>query len=240
VNDHHPDLTELLRGELTNAEALATAEHVRGCDSCRAALVDDALGHGLLTRARRTLGDRPAGVPVQPTQPLELPEELRRELGRRPRRTRALLAGVAAVTLVAAGAGAALGARNLATRTDGSDPQAIPQRTATLEPVEGSATGKVSMGTSHAITRMQMTTSALPEAPRGEFYYAWLFDPRTNKMLPLGQVTAGRVATFEIPESLVESYTAIDVSLEADDGDPGHSVTSVLRATYADPAKSSS
>ncbi len=240
MNDEHPDLTALLRGELTNAEALATAGHVRGCDACRDGLVDDALGHGLLSRARRTLGDRTAPVPMQPIQATALPDELRRELGRRPGRNRALLAGVAAVTLIAAGAGAALGARNLATRTDPPAPQAIPERVATLEPVEGSATGKVSMGTSHAITRMRMMTSALPQAPRGEFYYAWLLDPRTNKMLPLGQVTAGRVATFEIPESLVESYSAIDVSLESDDGDPGHSVTSVLRATYADPAKTPS
>ena len=96
------------------------------------------------------------------------------------------------------------------------------------------------MGTSHEITRMRMTPTALPTAPRGEFYYAWLFDPRTNKMLPLGQVTPGRVATFEIPESLVAAYSAIDVSLEADDGDPAHSVTSVLRATYAGPAKAPS
>jgi len=39
---------------------------------------------------------------------------------------------------------------------------------------------------------------------------------------------------------LVASYSAIDVSLEADDGNPGHSVTSVLRATYADPQKAAS
>ena len=55
-----------------------------------------------------------------------------------------------------------------------------------------------------------------------------------------GRSPPGRVATFEIPESLVASYSAIDVSLEADDGDPAHSVTSVLRATYADPAKTPS
>jgi hypothetical protein len=30
------------------------------------------------------------------------------------------------------------------------------------------------------------------------------------------------------------------VSLEADDGDPAHSVTSVLRATYADPGNTHS
>ena len=236
MNDLHPDLTALLRGELTNTRAVAAAEHARGCQHCREELVDDALGHGLLTSARRTLG---ATASAQPEQ-VALPEGLEHELARRPRRSRALLAGVAAVALVAVGAGAGLGARALVTREDTSGTPAAARRTATLEPVEGSATGKVSMGTDHAITRMQMTTRSLPAAPRGEFYYAWLFDPRTNKMLPLGQVTPGRVATFEIPESLVAAYSAIDVSLEADDGDPAHSVTSVLRATYAEPAKTPS
>jgi hypothetical protein len=51
-----------------------------------------------------------------------------------------------------------------------------------------------------------------------------------------GQVTPGRPASFEVSESLVTAYSAIDISLESDDGDPGHSVTSVLRASYAAPA----
>ena len=88
------------------------------------------------------------------------------------------------------------------------------------------------MTTERQLTRMRVDTAALPRAARGEFYYVWLLDPRTNKMLPLGQVTPGRPATFDIPDSLVEGYSAIDISLEADDGDPEHSVTSVLRGSY--------
>jgi len=236
MNDEHPDLTALLRGELSNAEALAAGEHVRGCELCRTELVDDAVGHGLLSRAGRTLGrSGHAGEPG--TGSVAVPPELERELRRRlPRR---LPAVAAAVALVVAGVG--LGAGAVATlRSPGSTRTPVAQQTATLEPVEGSATGTVSMGTEHAITRMRLATRSLPRAPRGDFYYAWLLDPRTNKMLPLGQVTAGRVATFEVPESLVASYSAIDVSLEADDGNPGHSVTSVLRATYADPQKAAS
>ena len=41
------------------------------------------------------------------------------------------------------------------------------------------------------------------------------------------------VASFEVPGSLLLRYAAVDVSLEDDDGDPGHSVTSVLRGSYA-------
>jgi hypothetical protein len=142
-----------------------------------------------------------------------------------------LVAGVG----LGVGAGAVLGDRD-----GGEDRAPAAAQSAVLEPVPGSgapqATGRVSMGTTRGeVTRMRLDPETLPEARRGQFYYAWLFDPETDKMLPLGQVTPGHVATFDIPESLLASYSAIDVSLEADDGDPGHSVTSVLRATYAPP-----
>ena len=62
---------------------------------------------------------------------------------------------------------------------------------------------------------------------------AWLLDPTTNKMLPLGQVGPSGTASFEVSDHLLAAYSAVDVSLEEDDGDPQHSPTSVLRATYA-------
>ena len=51
-------------------------------------------------------------------------------------------------------------------------------------------------------------------------------------MLPLGQVGADGRATFEVDSKLVGSYHAVDVSLQSDNGNPGHSDTSVLRARY--------
>ena len=48
------------------------------------------------------------------------------------------------------------------------------------------------------VTARTRVGTGLPSAPRGEFYYAWLLDPRTQKMLPLGQVTPGHVAAFEV------------------------------------------
>jgi hypothetical protein len=81
-------------------------------------------------------------------------------------------------------------------------------------------------------TRMTVAVHDLPAATSGEFYYAWLLDPDTNKMLALGLVDPDTGATFELDDALVASYSAVDVSLETDDGDPQHSVTSVLRGTY--------
>lgn len=256
----HPDLSALLRGELTNAEALAAAAHASSCPGCRTDLVDLSLGHGLLVASRRSLGEAPAPLAplasqagaresgVAPELSQVLPPELARELrASAPWRRRALAAVAAAVVLVA-GLGLGLGAGSLLGGEDeGPGPEAVGQR-ATLEPVPGGVpsnvpgkvTGTVSMGeATGSVTRMRLDAAALPPAPRGGFYYVWLLDPATNKMLPLGQLTPGHAATFEVPVSLVAAYSAVDVSLESDDGDPGHSVTSVLRATYTPPRPSS-
>jgi hypothetical protein len=82
-------------------------------------------------------------------------------------------------------------------------------------------------------TSMTISTHDLPAARDGQFYYAWLLDPTTNKMLPLGQVGPSGTASFEVSDRLLAAYAAVDVSLEDDDGDPQHSPTSVLRASYA-------
>jgi hypothetical protein len=238
VNQTHPDLGALLRGELTNAEALVAAAHAGDCPSCREELVALALGHGLLTRARATQGSVPV-VPVAESLP---PLVQREERGSRWRRAAWAVVAAAVVVAAAFGIEAVVSARPGPT-----GPPAAAAQTAALEPVQdalpgghpvrGGAHGEVSMATDRQqVTRMQVRTQDLPQAARGEFYYVWLLDPATDKMLPLGQVTPGRPASFEVPESLVTAYSAIDISLESDDGDPGHSVTSVLRASYAAPA----
>ena len=89
----------------------------------------------------------------------------------------------------------------------------------------------MTVGADHS-AQMTVRTTGLPTASDGDFYYVWLLDPATNKMLPLGLVAPGGTATFRIDADLVAAYSAVDVSLEADDGDPEHSVTSVLRGAY--------
>lgn len=133
----------------------------------------------------------------------------------------------------------ALGSVAIATSTTRSSAPDTPGRqrpvaSAALSPVDGSGpqTADVEMyDAADGRTRMEIRAADLPAAGTGEFYYAWLLDPGTQKMLPLGQLGPGG-ASFDVPASTVASYSAIDVSLEADDGDPAHSVTSVLRGTY--------
>jgi hypothetical protein len=224
------DLPALLRGELGRARLAEVVDHLESCEPCRLELVAAAEGHSAVTAAVRTLRQEPATVPVPPraAEPAgaeDLPP-LVRPRRHRPRWQQGLAAAVAAVTLVAV---VLIG---LDRGTGPERPAAVPVQTARLAPVTGDGSGQVTMRTPGSSTYMTISTSGLGPAGPGHFYYAWLLDPGTNKMLPLGQVGADGRATFEVDSRLVGSYHAVDVSLQADNGNPGHSDTSVLRAQY--------
>jgi hypothetical protein len=215
----HLDLFGLLRGELSNAEAIAAGDHLAGCATCQEELADAVVGHSLLTRAGATLG---TGAAEASPRPLVLPP--------RAHRWRATALVAAAAVAVAGVVGGAIWWRS-DDATGGAGVEA------TLAPLPDSGAGSGSDGRVRMVehdgrTRMTLAVHDLPRASSGEFYYAWLLDPATNKMLPLGQVDPATGTTFDLADSLVTSYSAVDVSLESDDGDPAHSVTSVLRGTY--------
>jgi hypothetical protein len=225
----HPDLLALLRGELSNAEVLDTADHLDQCESCRHDLTLTATGHALVTSSARTLGPltRPDDEVVLP--PVPDVARLRRQR-RRAWVAKGLVAAVAAAVVWSGGylVGGGADPDPVATPPPG------PTRSVVLTPVEGSASGSVTMSDEGPATAlMRIETDDLRPTRPGQFYYAWLLDPATNKMLPLGQVGPGGTASFEVSQALLSAYSAVDVSLEADDGDPGHSPRSVLRAVYA-------
>lgn len=235
----HPDLFALVRAELTNAEALAAGVHLDHCSECLSELAEVVVGNGLLTRAVRTQQSTgPNGAPGSAAErpalpPLVLPPR-RRSLTRP-----ALLVAAAAVVIALVGAVAL----RLVDRDDPAERTATPAYDAVqLDAVEGSAVGEARiLAESDDQTRLIIKAPDLPGVRGGRFYYAWLLDPATNKMLPLGQVGPNGTASFDLDNTLLASYSAIDVSLEDDDGDPGHSVTSVLRGTYGsspEPARS--
>jgi hypothetical protein len=239
-------LVALLRGELDRGRTREVIEHLRGCDDCRRQLVDVAEVHGSLTAAARLLrvsttpttrvalraagtglrgddsGQRGDGLP-----PLTRPSSLR---GARARRSLIVVAAGAAAVLAIGGVATGFGVLRTG---QGSTPVAA--RAVDLQPVSGSGTGRVTMAGSttsaDGTTRMTISVGLHP-AGSGKFYYAWLLDPRTKKMLPLGVVSAGEKTRFDVSAALVSHYHAVDISLEADDGDPVHSATSVLRASY--------
>ncbi len=223
----HPYLMALLRGELSNADVADVADHLDGCEQCRQELAETAVGHALLRGATRTLS-RSAPVSLPDVPPLESPT--REARGRPWLRPLGLVA--AAVALVA---GTAVVTHVTDRPTEQRQNVAVPERTADLKPVEGTGSGRVMMAEDSRDNAVKMTveTHDLPKAGKGQFYEAWLFNPKTKKMLALGVVGPAGKASFEVPDSLVGRYQVVDVSLERDDGNPGHSVTSVLRARYA-------
>ena len=226
----HLDLAALLRGDLGNAEVASAGAHLDSCPECREELARLTVGHAVLARTSRTLGEPRPGpdsglVPAESLPPLRSappPARWRRPLG----------LAAAGVVLVAGTAALTVAVQPSSTSPDTSPPAAAEQ-IATLEPVEGSGIGEVVMvRRSGKVVDMRFETHGLPGRTADQFYYAWLLDPVTNKMAPLGQIGPRGSATFDVPLSLVSRYDAIDVSIEDDDGDPGHSVTSVLRGAY--------
>jgi anti-sigma-K factor RskA len=79
----------------------------------------------------------------------------------------------------------------------------------------------------------QLRGSGLPPSGAHDYYEAWLADAR-GRMVSMGTFRVGRDGSLDVRMAVavdVSRYTLVDVSLEPDDGDPGHSDRSVLRAT---------
>jgi hypothetical protein len=82
-------------------------------------------------------------------------------------------------------------------------------------------------GTTRSLT---VETHRLPEPAPQRFYEVWLLDPATRKMLPMGVLSPSGRGNYSVSAGIMAGYSAVDVSLQANDGDPAHSETSVLRA----------
>jgi hypothetical protein len=94
------------------------------------------------------------------------------------------------------------------------------------------ATGTVRMSATGSQRTMTVTTS-LPAPPLATFYQVWLLRKADNKMVSVG-LLAGGGGRYVLPAAVVARYDAVDISLQADNGNPAHSSDSVLRASYKD------
>jgi hypothetical protein len=69
--------------------------------------------------------------------------------------------------------------------------------------------------------------------PSGQhFYEVWMLNPSTQKMLPVGVLPPSGTGSYTMGASIMTGYSAVDISLQANNGNPAHSKTSVLRATF--------
>lgn len=211
------ELVPLLAGELNGEETRAVVAHLRECGECTSALIDLSAAHGALQAARRqiTAGTlEPRAEPTEPLAPLVIPA---------PRWWRA--AAAAAVLVIVAGL--AVGVASLTGRTSAPTVAAV----ATLSHLDAPAlaSGRVVVDSTPDALRMNVVTVDLPAAPSDHYYEVWLLQPATNKMLPLGLLSPSGTGTFWVARPLMKQFSAIDVSLQPNDGVAAHSKISVLR-----------
>jgi hypothetical protein len=168
-----------------------------------------------------------AGTPRQDGEDIAFLPVLR-EI-RRPRaRLRAATAAVAAAVLLAGGV---LLGRQLPSRRATSGPVVA---TAALERLAAPAPagGEVTVVAKGKDRLLVVRTANLPPPPAGDFYEVWLLAPQTDKMLPMGVLPPTGTGSYGIAGSIMQQFSAVDISLQRNNGDPAHSKTSVLRAYY--------
>jgi anti-sigma-K factor RskA len=139
---------------------------------------------------------------------------------------------VAAVTAVAAAVIVGLvGLGWAVSRQSPTAPEAPVSAVASLRHLDAPtfATGVVVVRSIGSTRQMHIRIDGLGHPPPNHFYEVWLLRPATNKMLPVGILPPSGAANFELSASLMSQYSAIDVSLQVNDGDATHSSQSVLR-----------
>ncbi len=222
MSTHYDDeLTALLNGELSGDDMRAVVAHLRECGPCTSELISVAVAHGALRAARRSMmpgmamtAESTAATPA-PLPPLVAPI----------RRRTQWIAAAAAVLVVAFGAAGWL------SRPSSTTPSTPVAAVASLHHMDSpaAAAGDVVVHATAKDLVMLVSTKGLPAAPANHFYEVWLLAPSTNKMLPLGVLSATGKGTYTISPSIMNQFSAIDVSLQDNDGIPQHSKTSVLR-----------
>jgi hypothetical protein len=227
----HPydDLPGLLFGELNRAQVTAVSDHLATCDDCRRELaVLAATSASLRATARNAqmLPEAVPGVAAAEGAPAVQPHRVGRGTARPGRRRRPLIGLAAALALALVAAAVLLWTGPLR-----------PDRPGGTVPLAGvgavAASGQASMAGDDGDRRMTVTTDDLPALRPGQYYEVWLLDPNAGTVFPVGVLPPDGEARFTLPASVVGRYQAIDVSLEADDGDPAHFKHSLLRGRYA-------
>lgn len=224
------ELPALVAGELDGEATRAIAHHLRICGECRSELAEVAVAHGSLVaamRAEQELGGQlrtslppPAESPRWPTS-AEGPQASLRLPRRHQRAGRVLVA--ACLVLVAAATALAVGL------SQHSSPRPI-AAVGSLRPLvaPADAGGAVVVRAVGKTLEMSVRTKGLPQLPPDEFYEVWLLQPKTNKMLPVGVLAPSGNESYGLSAPVIADFTSVDVSLQANDGNPVHSLLTVL------------
>jgi Anti-sigma-K factor rskA len=219
------ELPALLAGECDRSETLAIAGHLRSCALCHDELVSVAVASGTLRAAARAERTRPGPVPVDREPPeADTPAWLTHPSRRAPGGRRRFALAAAAVVVLAGAIGAAIG-------LSGAGSPVVGRAALHHLDAPAGASGNITVTASSSGRLMVVRTQGLPSPGAEHFYEVWLLDPVTLKMLPLGALPPSGQASYGVATSLMAGYSAIDISLQADNGNPAHSAVSVLRGS---------
>lgn len=234
------ELPLLLTGEADRATVALAADHLRECEDCQQELVSALIAHASLSSAARFAPELRALLSTdaaedRPAEPARLPDmtpifEMAKQEARAPRHSvapprarsrRARWIAVAAVAGVLVGGGAVLAVQNLG----GS-----PTRTVELAAFDqGQVAASAKLVGSNEV---QVDASSLPTPGSGTNYEVWLTDTARKSLQPVGWVGSDGKTKLQIPSSLLDKFTNIEVSVQKISNPYTFSGTSVLRGSY--------
>ena len=101
-----------------------------------------------------------------------------------------------------------------------------------LETLAAGSTGRAEIVRHNGRLELKVMAS-VPSVP-GHFHELWLLNRKVTGLVSLGPLESGRA--YPLPAGLkLDDYPLVDVSVEREDGNPGHSGTSVLRGDMGSP-----
>lgn len=222
-------LALLALGEVVDSRDVA---HAQECEKCRARLEE----YRAIVGIGRTV--TPDDLPVAP------PADVWAAVSAEVARDRAAGADVVSLNsarsrrrggyvLVAAAAVVGLIAGSAVTASVINRPESVQVvASATLDPIgEAGVSGSAVVEQVSGTTKLKVTVPDLPAAEDG-YYEVWMATADTSTMVAIGSLNPGTSAEYTLPAGMdLASFPVVDISLEHFDGDPGHSVTSVVRGT---------
>ena len=235
------ELPLLLTGEADRVTVGLAADHLRECQDCQQELVSALIAHASLSSAARFAPELRSLLSTdaaedRPAEPAELPDmtpifEMAKQEVRAPRHSvapprarprRARWVAVAAVAGVLVGGGAVLAAQNL-----GGSP---PARTVQLGAFDhGRVAASARLVGSNEV---QVDASSLPTPESGKNYEVWLTDTARKNLQPVGWIGLNGKTKLQIPPSLLDRFTNIEVSVQNLSEPYQFSGKSVLRGSY--------
>ena len=236
------ELPLLLTGEADRATVALAADHLRECEDCQQELVSALIAHASLSSAARFAPELRSLLSTddaedRPAEPADLPDltpvfEMAKQEARAPRHS--VLPSRARsrrVRWIAAAAVAGVAGRWR--RGPGRpEPRWFPGRRARYSSPHSIRAEVAASAKLVGNNEVQVDASSLPTPGSGTNYEVWLTDTARKNLQPVGWVGSNGQTRLQIPSSLLDKFTDIEVSVQDSVEAYEFSGTSVLRGNY--------